>query len=895
MSELRLTRIVLAEPATALLLLEPTAERVLSARARVGGAKLFRVDGGVLVTGSRRIDAVVPGAIRLRAWAPSVLVPTDADLVPALVPDEATALTAERGLVFLPGGGVLSFDPRAPLQLATLVRTGSVTRSPWSALPERPAQASRLTAIRVELPPEAPEAILESGAPPASGEGAPSPGKAGAGERASFGLGKALFRAGEALNLDGLKKAGAKWIDGLLSKAPSLGEGILGRQEAALRELLQKLRSGDVEDALRRALPLPEPGGGRGATAARDAQLPVNDLAYSLKNVLTGGGKGPASVWFGGFDVQKELAAEYRKAAEKAARDGDHRRAAFIYGKLLRDYRQAAHVLAQAGLHRDAAILYLTKCDDKLAAARAFAAAGETDRAVELYREKGEYVQAGDLLRSSGDEEGALVEFQRAADLRARRGDWLGAADLLQTRAARADLAIACLEEGWSHRATHPTFACGVRLLDLCSRERRTERLIPLVDEAEGLLAGAGRETEAASFWSAVSRLPETAAGAVGPELADELRDRARLGVALKLGQRAEWDTKPARVVSELFGVSGAWSPGVHADARFAVTAAIKKRRGDRRETLSRIKVANGIVTAVACANGPGLVFLGMSNGEIWRFGAEERSVERLSLHHPVVTSLGCDPTGRLLVATRGEPPDCEILSYSRRGDGLYYLVESREVESQEELLLSNVSVGGEPRVVLWNGERLELLDCPQLRSLGAQGRSSEEAPSALLTFLPHHWLTAGALVFAGERVGRKPLDLFLGWTPDVPWGVSLRAAVVGSLQTEQDSIEVVGLSEAGVISWSRIPLDGDATARASVAHRAAGYLAATLFGPGLVAACTSSAIEWLQVSSGEIERTATTPLDVKNAVACFALDATRELAVVTADGHVICAHLPGN
>ena len=56
--------------------------------------------------------------------------------------------------------------------------------------------------------------------------------------------------------------------------------------------------------------------------------------------------------------MQRELAAEYRKAAEQAIRRGDYRRAAFIYGKLLRDYRTAANVLMQGGLHHDAAVLF---------------------------------------------------------------------------------------------------------------------------------------------------------------------------------------------------------------------------------------------------------------------------------------------------------------------------------------------------------------------------------------------------------------------------------------------------------------------------------------------------------------------------------------------------------
>src|SRR5262249_50198220 len=151
-----------------------------------------------------------------------------------------------------------------------------------------------------------------------------------------------------------------------------------GRQEAALRALLRDFREGNLDRALRRALPFGETGE-RGGVPSSGAHLPENNLAYSLTDILGSGG-GPAGYWLGGHDVWTELAEEYRKAARQAARRGDFRRAAYIYGKLLRDYRLAANTLLQGGLAHDAAVLYLTKVGDSLAAARAFEAAGEVDR-----------------------------------------------------------------------------------------------------------------------------------------------------------------------------------------------------------------------------------------------------------------------------------------------------------------------------------------------------------------------------------------------------------------------------------------------------------------------------------------------------------------------------------
>src|SRR4030095_346484 len=98
--------------------------------------------------------------------------------------------------------------------------------------------------------------------------------------------------------------------------------------------------------------------------------------------------------------------------AEAAARAGDYRRAAFIYGRLLSDYPRAAAVLAQGGLHRDAALIYLHKLHDYLAAARAYEAAGDVDRALALYRKCGEHALAGDLLRGAGEEDTARAGCQ---------------------------------------------------------------------------------------------------------------------------------------------------------------------------------------------------------------------------------------------------------------------------------------------------------------------------------------------------------------------------------------------------------------------------------------------------------------------------------------------------
>ena len=90
--------------------------------------------------------------------------------------------------------------------------------------------------------------------------------------------------------------------------------------------------------------------------------------------------------WLGGADIWAELAREYRRLAQEAAARGDHRRAAYIHGVLLRDLRSAANALMAGGLFRDAALIFRDKLNDDLSAARAFeqARTREARRDVEL-------------------------------------------------------------------------------------------------------------------------------------------------------------------------------------------------------------------------------------------------------------------------------------------------------------------------------------------------------------------------------------------------------------------------------------------------------------------------------------------------------------------------------
>ena len=183
-----------------------------------------------------------------------------------------------------------------------------------------------------------------------------------------------------------------------------------------VRKLLHEFREGDPSRALRHAFSM-APADPRHRQVGWGNQLPWSRAIYSLMDLLSGPVRGqPIGVWRAHPDLMDELRREYRKAAEQSIQQGDFRRAAYIFGKLLGDDRMAAHTLQHGGLHRDAAILYLKKLNDPVAAAKAFEAAGAADRAIELYRQHGQHESAGDLLRRIGEEAAAVAEYLRAAE-----------------------------------------------------------------------------------------------------------------------------------------------------------------------------------------------------------------------------------------------------------------------------------------------------------------------------------------------------------------------------------------------------------------------------------------------------------------------------------------------
>ena len=912
----RLRRLAEAAPATALLLLSHRPEDVLRLCAGLGCdpfPDVYSLADGFLLRFAPRAAitqiSCLTGVLRLRSLDDNVLLPVDAELVPALLEDEAQLLGRRRGLVFLPGGRVLGFDPAAPLAASALLALPSLRREVWQPLPQRPPLAERLTEITLEREELTPEIIMESG-----GEdiGSDDPRPAGAGVPArtlgglAYGLGMGLARLGNALRLRGLARLGARLMSGALKVAPRLSEKLLGRQEAALRDLLREFREGNIERALRRALPL----SGDTARGARPAQgsirLPFNKIFYSLQELLRRD-RGPATIWFSRFDAWTELQREYRKQAELALQRGDFRRAAFIYGKLLGDFRTAAATLAQGGLHRDAAILYLARVHDTHAAAREFEAAGELDRALALYRKSGEHALAGDLLRHAGEEELAIAEYRLAAAKLAQSGQaFYEAGELLLTRAGRPDLAQEYYQTGWKRRPIGSPVPCALRLAEHHCQQAERDKLLALVTEAEAYFAQEAVDSEVAYFFNEIAQLAQR------PTLAplhDELRDRALMAIGARM-RLHDAHSRPADLASSLLAPAAGWSAAVMSDAAYATkptprrSSTTRKQRKseklDPRESTSyagtvrrtAVPAQMSTVRAVCQAPDTGDVFIGFESGVIYRFVPRREEFTLAADEKAPILSLATDGTGvTLAVLSHKSLKEARLTSYVH---GRW--IATMEVNAEVPLLGSRIE---DQTLAVVVGPQVLMLDASSLLSVN-YGRIDclDPNPDAVIVVPAWPGITASSLIglehgdlaYYYNLVAPHRTTWTLGWRPAVPpgSGQGLWQPEVSALHKSPQCLEIAAV-ESPSVNWSEIQIEGGFLARVVTRSFSAKqpFLAATIIRPGFLAAATRTHIYWLRHAGNALKAVARVQHWQPSVVACYANHRGNELMLICEDGTI--------
>jgi len=901
---LHLKRLQTTQPAQALVLLSEDAHELLGLCSRLGWDQchsVHRLAGGFLIKLASPSLKASAGTVRLRALAENLFIPVDAELVPALLEDEARGLVRAQGLVFLPGNCIWSFDSQNPVALASLISGPPALAQKWQPLPDPPTLADRLVSIELDLPQESAENILKAGSEGIGSE-VPRPQTGGITGKLfggfAFLLGKGVLKLGNLSGLKGIAAAGARMIQSALSIAPRLSESVLGKQEAALRELLREFREGQLENALRHALPIGREEG-RGNFTAGNARLPSHNLSYFLGNLLGSGGR--VAIWYGGGDVQAELAKEYQKAAEAATRRGDYRRAAFIYGKLLNNYRLAADALSSGGLHHDAAIIYLKKLDDKRAAARAFAAAGETDRALDLYRECREYVLAGDLLKRVGDQVGALTEYRLAADMLAIHSEgYLGAGELMLTKAERGDLACEYFLTGWSKRPHANAIACALHLARHYADKAACETLLNLTTEAVSYFHPAGNEFAATQFYNQMAQLAEHRHLI---KIQYELRDRALLGIAHKLRQKAAIESRPGNTVSQFLGQAKVWQPALVSDADFAFRKAVSprqlgyQREGPKTITTKTLGLRNP-VRSTCFAPESGSLFLANHRGELFCYESRDDRVIPLVVDrgNPVF-GMATDPTGMFLVALCRGSESPEIVCYVRGLDTFFKCSQRRKVQVKDEAWLTP-SVSRLPNsnwtVGVWNGEALEILKGPFLIPQDTRKPFMIDDVTLALLLRPFHpgvdwpvilWFEGDAIWSQMSQDGPMHRAL-LGWPPMLRQRGFADGVPLTWRNEPANQLELAGLTDEGVIYWSQLEFDGELIRCLNTqATEEDGFHAITFIRENVLAAVKEGVVFIFHCGPGGITSLAKSKAPLGRILACYPCHSTLELLLISSDG----------
>ncbi|MFO0813607.1 MAG: hypothetical protein U0796_10335 [Gemmatales bacterium] len=693
--------------------------------------RLFPTQTGWLLTTRKPITQTPAGYVALQELQPGLFIPVDAQLIPGLLSDEAAGLTRLQQVIVLPGP-LFHTATLQPVPLRSLLVVPELNESPWQALPEAPPLAEQLRTLEYrpsqkQLSDET-DQMLESGN---MGKGDPNldgqlprpPGKnplAQLGGAAAMGLGKALGGLGRALGLKGLAGLGANLINKGVNLAPRLVENLLGKQEAALRALLRQFQMGNIDEALRRALPI---GGdaSRGASIANSASLPFNNLSFNLSKLFMFGGVG-ASLWLANDDIMLRLSQEYRKQAELAEQRGDHRRAAYIYVKLLNDLNSAAAVLARGGLHRESAMLYL-RLNDDMRAADQFEKAGLYDRAIEIYRRLDRYDLSGMLLARLKLENEALAEFTLGADRLVReKGDFLQAGKLLEEFAHRSDLALDYYRLGWQARPLGSPVPCALQMSAILCRQRRSDDVHVLFKEGLEYFRNTTDDQQASTFINGI--LTDTSQHhreTVPQEMQDQLRDQA----LQYFGSRLRNDSlirKSITTLPRLFLSGKNWTASEYSDAEFAYRTAPRLTPADEEPLrhLRQITLPARIAepTCVTLAEDKGLLFVGFAGGEIFRVNLASGEVMMVSdslQEQPV--ALAVSPAGMYLHELRRPTLTQERyrLMLHVASANNYRYVEERVLQSQDVWLSPYLLTLNEVKrvIVYGDGDDLVLHDFP--------------------------------------------------------------------------------------------------------------------------------------------------------------------------------------
>ncbi|ANH73816.1 hypothetical protein ACS15_0121 [Ralstonia insidiosa] len=228
--------------------------------------------------------------------------------------------------------------------------------------------------------------------------------------------------AGRTISARAGQRLPQRWRDWLARAALfTRVSNLLGRQHAAyLRRMMALFEDGQLDEALRHAIPL---GGEQGSLGQSFAALQARrDLALSRQL-----GTGP-SVHLGD-EIGNYLKQLYRKSFEKLDREGRIDEAVFVLAELLQSRQEALDYLEKHARYKQAAELALAWDRPSDVIVRLYCLAGDWRVAVAVARRDRAFANAVLMLEKKWPDPARQLRLEWAQAL-AAQGDWLGAIDV---------------------------------------------------------------------------------------------------------------------------------------------------------------------------------------------------------------------------------------------------------------------------------------------------------------------------------------------------------------------------------------------------------------------------------------------------------------------------------
>ncbi|XVN18011.1 hypothetical protein QZH46_22285 [Pseudomonas corrugata] len=203
------------------------------------------------------------------------------------------------------------------------------------------------------------------------------------------------------------------------------------RQAAYMQRMLEMFENGDLEEALRHAIPL---GGGQG-TAGQAFGTPNRRQDLTLTQH-----SGPRTSMLFEAGLETHLKQVYRQSFERLDREGRIEEAVFVLAELLRARHEALDYLEKHQRYQQAADLALAWDMPTSTIVRLLCLAGDWQRALQVARRDNAFADAVLMLETKWPEAAARLRLEWALAL-TEKGLWLQAVDVIWSLSAERERA----------------------------------------------------------------------------------------------------------------------------------------------------------------------------------------------------------------------------------------------------------------------------------------------------------------------------------------------------------------------------------------------------------------------------------------------------------------------